>query len=145
MLVKVGADGRGELGEGTGEDGGEDGGRIDEEEDSEDEEEGMLEELGIEEEERLETLDGVDTVELEEELDGLLDELGTGLTDEKRLLTTLPIFPKSLPIWPIKPGCELVGVGVGVGVGESWLESSPPPRMSPMRPLLGTLFMLLPF
>lgn len=69
----------------------------------------------------METLDTVE-LELGEGFNELTDELGAGFTDEKRLLTALPIFPKSLPIWPIRPGSDDVGVGVGVGVGKTWLE-----------------------
>lgn len=60
------------------------------------EEEGVLEEA-------IELLDGVDTVELREELNEIGVELGTGSTDETRLLTALPTFPKSVPSWPMRP------------------------------------------
>lgn len=130
-----------ELGGGKltgGDDGGsEDDGGIDEESDNEEEGLGGTEEVEMEDEEgMLEALDGVDTVELR-------DELGNG--DEKRLLMILPIFPKPPPICPV---CEGVREGDGVRVDETWFEPSSPPRIPPKpskSPLLGILFIFLPF
>jgi len=120
---------------GSGED---DGGIAEEDGNEEDDEEGTKEAEWEDEEEMLEAVDGVDTVERS-------DELGAG--DEKRLSKTLPIFPKPPPVCPVGSDCEGVGAGDGVRAGETWFEPLPPPRISPkLRPLLGTLSMFfLPF